>query len=380
MPDQLTDIEDTTPLLSVVIPAYDEEGRIEQSLERASAFLRGQPYAFEILVVDDGSRDRTADLVRAFHEREPRVRLLTIEHGGKGKAVQAGMLSAIGRLRYLADADFSTPIEEVSCFLEEMERGADLVIGSREVQGAKRIGEPTRRHVMGRVFNRLIQLVLLPGIEDTQCGFKCLRANAAEDLFTRLSSMGFAFDVELLTHARYLGYRTREVPVTWTYVSGSKVRVVRDTLAMFRDVFRIRRMAWRLYGFDAGGFSSNIRIARILRAVIGWPLIAVGLVITPTPIPIGIFIVILGVAIVGMRDWGLRYVRWRWKRRIRGMAISERTWVRYLGVRLVSIHTALGTKINAIRERRRERKANKLRRRIAKLEPTEARAHERVFD
>lgn len=236
------------PFLSVVVPAYNEQARIEQSLRRAVAFLREQSWTWEILVADDGSSDRTAALVAAAAADEPRIRLLTVVHGGKGHAVQAGMLAARGELRYLADADFSTPIDEIGRFLAAIAAGADLAIGSREIAGAQRIGEPTRRHVMGRVFNRMIQWLLLPGLQDTQCGFKCLRGAVADDLFARLSSTGFAFDVELLAHARHLGHRIQEIPVTWTYVAGGKVRMVRDTLQMFGDVLRIRRLTRRLYG------------------------------------------------------------------------------------------------------------------------------------
>jgi dolichyl-phosphate beta-glucosyltransferase len=239
---------DDVPFLSVVVPTFNEERRIAQTLEAAAMFLRAQSWSWEIVVADDGSTDRTAAFVTAVSTREPRIRLLTLAHGGKGSAVQHGMLESRGRLRYLADADFSTPVTEVTNLLAAIEHGADLAIASREAGGACRIGEPFHRHLMGRVFNWLIQWLLLPGIEDTQCGFKCLRGPVADDLFTRLSTTGFAFDVEVLAHARHRGYRTVEVPVTWFYVPGGKVRMVRDTLHMFGDLLRIRRLTRRTYG------------------------------------------------------------------------------------------------------------------------------------
>jgi glycosyltransferase involved in cell wall biosynthesis len=225
--------------LSIVIPAYNEEARLPGTLERVLAHLAQQRSEFEVLAVDDGSRDRTAELVEQVTAREPRIRLLREPHRGKGAAVRAGALAARGEVVLFTDADLSHPVEELTR-LPALLNGAQVVIASREGDGSQRLEEPIYRHLMGRVFNRFVRLLAVPGIEDTQCGLKCFTAPAARELFQRQTIDGFGFDVELLFLARKLGYRVREVSVSWRHVPASRVDPIRDTLRMVGDVLRVR--------------------------------------------------------------------------------------------------------------------------------------------
>ena len=191
-------------------------------------------------MVDDGSSDGTVGVVQELAKDEPRLLVMPQAHRGKGGAVQAGMMASAAKYRFLADADFSMPVQEVERFLPPYLDGADVAIGTREGPGAVRVGEPTSRHLMGRVFNGLIQGLLLPGIADSQCGFKCFSARAADALFPRQTIDGFAFDVEILYLARREGFVLVEVPITWHYMEASKVSPLRDTGRMVREVLRIR--------------------------------------------------------------------------------------------------------------------------------------------
>lgn len=231
------------PLVSVVIPAYNEERRLPQTLPQVLQFLRGQSFSWEVIVVDDGSVDRTAEIVAEMAREEPALRLLRLPHRGKGSALRAGMLAAQGTYRFLCDADLSVPIEDLTNFLPAL-REAEVAIASREAPGAQRIGEPVYRHLMGRIYNLLVRLLLLPGIRDTQCGFKGFRQETVVPLFSRQGMEGWGFDVELLYLARGLGYRIVEVPVRWTYGRHSRLRLLRDPWRMFRDLWRVRWRAW----------------------------------------------------------------------------------------------------------------------------------------
>ena len=236
------------PFLSVVIPTFNEEARIVGTLSRVIEYLSGQDYQWEVVVADDGSTDHTAQLVGPAVVEHPNVRVLRLSHRGKGWAVKNGMLAAEGEYRLLCDADLSVPIEQVERLLplfeprESRGAGADIVLGSREATGAVRIGEPARRHLMGRFFNFLVGRLVVPDLADTQCGFKCFRGETAEDLFPRLTLDGFAFDVELLHLARKRRLTYSEVGVDWYYQSQSKVRPIQDSLAMTLDLLKIR---WR---------------------------------------------------------------------------------------------------------------------------------------
>lgn len=233
--------------LSIVIPAYNEERRLPATLQQVRAYLAAQPFASELIVVDDGSDDRTAAVAAGF----PEVQVLRREHRGKGFAVRAGALAASGAYVLLCDADLAVPIEEWVKFEGFFASGYDVVIGSREGIGATREGEPWHRHLMGRVFNWIIRLVALLDINDTQCGFKALRREVARDLFSRVRIYGddapvvrgaavTAYDVEVLFLARKCGYRIAEVPVRWRYGTETKVHPLRDSLRNLRDVFTVR--------------------------------------------------------------------------------------------------------------------------------------------
>ncbi len=221
-------------------------------MRRILDYLSRQPYTFEVIVVDDGSTDRTVERVRAVANGDPRVIVIENPHYGKGYTVRTGMLAARGAIALFTDADLSTPIEEVERLLPYFDEGYDVVIGSREGGGRnQRIGEPFYRHLMGRVFNFIVQFIAVRGIQDTQCGFKAMRREAAQDLFPRLrlhdgstgpiqGSMVTAFDVELLFLALKRGYKIKEVPVEWYYSNESKVNPLKDSWRNLRDVLLVR--------------------------------------------------------------------------------------------------------------------------------------------
>jgi dolichyl-phosphate beta-glucosyltransferase len=246
--------------LSIVVPAFNEEGRLPATLREMVDYLGATAWTWEIRVVDDGSSDRTADVIRRFQQDDPRVVVQSEPHRGKGGAVKAGLLAARGAYRVVCDADLSVPISEIVRFLPPRLTGVDVAIATREGPGARRIGEPIRRHVVGRVFNALVKLLLLPGIDDTQCGFKVLTARAVDVIYPLVTIDGWAFDIEALYLAREHALRIVEVPVEWHYRERSQVRVLRDATAMFAELLRIRRRA------DAGAYRSHDR-TRELRPV-----------------------------------------------------------------------------------------------------------------
>lgn len=237
------------PLLSIIIPAHNEEHRLPSSLEKVLSFLITQPYQAEVLIIENGSQDRTAEVAQEFVEHRPNVFLLREPLPGKGLAVRRGMMEAKGEYRFICDADLSMPIEEVNCFIPPQLQDFDIAIASREVPGAIRYNEPLYRHWIGRGFNLLVRILATPGVHDTQCGFKCFKAEVAEELFKIQVLDGWAFDVEVLFIALKRGCKLVEVPIPWYYISGSRVRLFRDALAMFSDLIRIRRN-WRrgVYG------------------------------------------------------------------------------------------------------------------------------------
>jgi glycosyltransferase involved in cell wall biosynthesis len=228
------------PLLSIVIPAHNEETRLPHSLGQAFAFLEQQPYDGEVIVVENGSRDRTLEIARRMAGERPNLRVLHEDLPGKGRAVRRGVLAARGEYRFIADADFSMPVEQVNRFLPPA-CTAPIAIASREAPGAVRSNEPSYRHLTGRVFNLLIRTLVLPGLQDTQCGFKCFRADVAEAVFPLQTLTGWSFDVELLAIARRHGYPIVEIGIPWTHNTGSKINVLRDSTRMFLDLLTIRR-------------------------------------------------------------------------------------------------------------------------------------------
>ena len=237
---------------SIIIPAFNESDKIVPTLTQVMTFMRNFSDSFEVIVVDDGSADNTVELVENCSQEHPEIKLIKNPHKGKGPTVWTGMSKAEGRYIYMADADLSTPIEELKLLFNWlMEHDFDIVIASREGIGANRVNEPYYRHFMGRMFNYVVQALALPGIKDSQCGFKLFRKKVAKDIFKRLAIYGGeskelkkgymgAFDVEVLFLARKLGYKVKEVSVTWTYVKTTRLNPLGDSIRMVFDVLKVR--------------------------------------------------------------------------------------------------------------------------------------------
>lgn len=233
------------PFLSIIIPAHNEESRLPRTLGQVFDFLKKQPISFEIIIVENGSSDRTLQLAREFALQNPNVTVYQEEQRGKGNAVRHGMLQARGEYRFICDADLSMPIEEIQKFIPPALANFDIAIGSREAPGAIRYNEPSYRHLGGRAINFAIRLLILPGLNDTQCGFKCFSANAAEKVFRQQTLLGWSFDIENLYIARRKKLRIKEIPIQWHYDPDSKVNAIRDALQMLGDIFRIHLNARR---------------------------------------------------------------------------------------------------------------------------------------
>jgi dolichyl-phosphate beta-glucosyltransferase len=233
------------PELSVVIPAYNEAQRLPPTLEKIRRHLDGTSY--ELVVVDDGSADDTARRAEAAGARVVRNE----GNRGKGYSVRRGMLLARGARRLMTDADLSTPIEDLGRLRAKMDEGYDVVIASRALPASNvEVRQPWYRENMGRLFNLCVRAVALPGLADTQCGFKLFSARAAEEAFGAAQLDGFSFDVEALFVARRRGFRIAEVPVTWRNDEGTRVNAIKGMVA-FLDLARIRLNDWR-GAYDAG--------------------------------------------------------------------------------------------------------------------------------
>lgn len=228
------------PLLSIIIPAFNEERRLPVSLHKIDEFLAQQPYRGEVLVVENGSTDNTTAVAESFAASHPYVRVLHSQKG-KGAAVRLGMLEATGQYRFMCDADLSMPIEEVSKFLPPVVNSYAVAMASREAPGAQRYGEPFYRHLMGRVFNQIVRWLAIPQFQDTQCGFKCFRGDIASEVFQRQTMNGLGFDVEAVAIALARGHRVVEIPINWYFDPDSRVRPVHDTVRMVREVWQVRQ-------------------------------------------------------------------------------------------------------------------------------------------
>ena len=239
------------PYLSVVVPSFNEQRNISRGvLDTIVDFLEKQTYSWEVILSDDGSTDGTVESLKEFAKKHDHVYVVTNVHAGKAPTVKSGMLSAQGEWRLFTDFDQSTPLSEVAKLLAFAEEGYEVVIGSREISGALRDKEPFHRHLMGKGFNILVQLLAVPGVHDTQCGFKLLSAKATEKLFKQLVIYGGqkqrkdaftgAFDVELLYLALKNKFRIKEVPIHWAYNETARVNPLKDSFRMFRDIVRIR--------------------------------------------------------------------------------------------------------------------------------------------
>jgi len=230
--------------LTVALPAYNEEANIAAMVDEVVRTVTPLVRDLEVVIVDDGSRDRTSDVARAALDGRVPYRIIRFgENRGKGAAVKAGVLTSAGRAVLFTDADLSAPIEELDKFLPKLEEGFDVVIGSRAIPGCDiRVPQAPPRQAMGRFFNRLVRLFVMSGCNDTQCGFKLFRREVALELFTRLGTAGFAFDVEILLLARKLGYKVSEVPVVWCDSRPSRVGILRGSWRMLRELLAIRRL------------------------------------------------------------------------------------------------------------------------------------------
>ena len=234
---------DAQPQLSVVIPAFNESLRLPPTLRTVAKYLREANRRSELIVVDDGSTDDTAAAVDQMIEAGLKVHLLRHDgNRGKGAAVRTGRLAATGDIVLFTDADLSTPIDDVERLIAALEQGADVAIGSRALDRSLiEVHQPWIRDRMGRVFNLFVQAILLPGLKDTQCGFKAFRRNAARDLFSATEAQGFEFDAEVLYRAKRSGLTIREIPVHWRNNPDTRVNAISDSARMLVSLFRVRR-------------------------------------------------------------------------------------------------------------------------------------------
>lgn len=220
--------------------------RLPATLQTTISFLNAQSYEGEIVVVENGSSDRTLEVAQSFLSLFPGLKVIHEDQKGKGLAVKRGMAESRGAYRFVCDVDLSMPITEVNRFFPPAlsAKQSDVVIASREGPGAIRYNEPEYRHFIGRVFNTLVRILALPGLHDSQCGFKCFSKQFAEEVFPLQTIMGWTFDVEILFIARKRGYKITEIPIPWYHFANSKVHVLRDSLQMFLDLLTIRWNGW----------------------------------------------------------------------------------------------------------------------------------------
>lgn len=227
---------------SLVIPAYNEASRLSATLERVLAYIAQQGWDTEVIVVNDGSRDNTAAIVRQFAARNPALRLIENPgNRGKGFSVRNGMLNAHGQVLIFSDADLSSPIEELPKLLQALNEGADIAIGSRWLQaGLQTQRQSLHRQLFGRIFNLLLRIILGLQFKDTQCGFKAFTQQAAQAIFPLQQIERWGFDPEILFLARKFGFKVREVPVAWGHSGGSRINPLLDGARMFMEMLRIR--------------------------------------------------------------------------------------------------------------------------------------------
>lgn len=232
--------------LSVIIPAYNEEGRLPKTLASVHQYLMERGGTFEIIIVNDGSKDKTIEVVDDFARHNDFVRLISYApNQGKGFAIRTGIMAAEGEKLLINDADGSSPIEELDFLEAAFAEGADLAIGSRAKPTAqKKVAALAYRTFMGNTFNKIVQALLLPGIYDTQCGFKLFKRHCAKDIFSVARQNGFAFDVEVLFIAKIRGYKIAEIAINWQNAEGSKVNVMIDSMKMLMEILRIRCIAF----------------------------------------------------------------------------------------------------------------------------------------
>ena len=235
MAKEVTDI-----YLSLVIPAYNEAHRIRDTLECVYEFLSTQDYSYEVVLCNDGSNDATGTIAQAFLEEKSNFQQLNLPHRGKGSAVKEGMMVARGQNIFMCDADLAMSLDQIYLFLEEMMKGFDIAIGSRELMGSHRFEEPKIRYFAGRIFNLFVKFIAIRKYRDTQCGLKCFSSKSAYKIFSSLKTSGWAFDVEVLLLADRWGYSVSEVAIDWHHGTDSKVKFRSAFFQMVKDIFLMR--------------------------------------------------------------------------------------------------------------------------------------------
>lgn len=235
------------PYLSIVIPAYNEETRIGHSLKKILFYLERKGYSYELIVVDDGSKDETLKVISRIAERDGDIRVLRNKNNcGKGYAVKKGMLNAKGSYILFTDADLSTPISELDKFLQVVKNGYDIIIGSRKVSGAQiEVHQSWLREFIGKGFTWLTNIVVTKDISDVTCGFKCFKKAAARAVFSKQKLYDWSFDAEILFLAQKYGYQVKQMPVRWRNDSRTKFSVLRDILPSLLGLAKIRVAEWR---------------------------------------------------------------------------------------------------------------------------------------
>jgi dolichyl-phosphate beta-glucosyltransferase len=234
------------PIYSIVIPAYNESARLGESLEKVLAYVHEQGWNAEVIVVNDGSRDNTAQIVRSLAAKDPALRLVENPgNRGKGYSVRNGMLNARGKILLFSDADLSSPIEEAPKLLQALEEGADIAIGSRWLRAETQTQrQPLHRQLFGRIFNLMLRVTLGLKFKDTQCGFKAFKKPAADAIFPLQKIERWGFDPEILFLARKFGLQVKEIPVAWGHSGGTRINPIADGFRMFLEMIRIRRNDW----------------------------------------------------------------------------------------------------------------------------------------
>ena len=236
-------LENNLPFLSIVIPAFNEGHRIGQTIDRILKYCNLRGFSFEIIVVDDGSSDNTPKIIEAIQKKEGKTKVKLLKNSrnqGKGFSVKKGVLTAKGKYILFTDADLSTPIEELEKFLFYLNRGYEVAIGSRALPESKtEVSQPWYRIILGKIFNKIVQIFIIRGIRDTQCGFKCFLRDVAKDIFQAQKIKRFGFDVEILYLAKVKGYKVKEVPVVWRNSPCSRYSLLVDTLRMIKELIKI---------------------------------------------------------------------------------------------------------------------------------------------
>lgn len=233
--------QSSIPYLSIIIPVYNEEKRIGKTLQEILEYLQLKSFTWEIVIVDDGCKDNTIGLTKEILCGKNYLIHTNERNMGKGASIRNGMLAAKGEIRLFTDADLSTPIEELDKLIAPIKDGYDVSFGSRALKDSILIvRQPFHREMMGRIFNLIVRILHLPGIKDTQCGFKLFRGRAADEIFKHQKMKGFCFDVEILVLARKMGFKSKEIPVRWIDSPQSKVNPLKDSIKMLWDLIKLK--------------------------------------------------------------------------------------------------------------------------------------------